>query len=358
MSKHVIVIGAGIVGASIAYNLSKAGCEVTILEQHSAASGATGKSFGWINANFPESQEFFRLRTESMHEHHALEHELGGDCGLVWGGSLWWEVQGREFNSHVSELSDLGYSVQVMTRSQVLELEPALSGIPEKIARFTDEGAADPIKLTHHLLTSCQRQGVKLLKGSKAQSLLFRASRCIGVRTDFGDFHADHTVVAMGTGAAKFLASASINLPMRDRKGMIVHTLPVEPVINHIMLSPEIHFRQQSNGSIVLGEDFGGGNINQAPDRLARELLDRLSKYLPGLAAPGIAEITMAMRPEPGDGFPVVGAPRGSKGLYIASMHSGVTLAPVVGKLAAREITSQGRETLLDPFRLERFQQT
>ncbi len=262
---------------------------------------------------------------------------------------------GSRIRKHVSILSELGYAVEVLSREQVLSREPGLSGIPERVARFPDEGAADAIKLTHRLLSRAKQRGARLIMGSKAESLLFRTSQCVGVRTNFGDFMADTIVVAMGTGSGSFLGQAGLELPMRDRKGLIVHTLPVEPVIGHIMLSPEIHFRQQSNGSIVLGEDFGGGTVNQAPEKLAADLLVRLSKYLPGLETPGIAEITVAMRPEPDDGFPVIGAPRGRKGLYIASMHSGVTLAPIVGKLAASEITGKTPEKILDSFRIERF---
>ena len=85
----VIVIGAGIVGASIAWNLSKRGCDVLVLDRSGPAAQASGNSFAWINASwFDQPDSYFALRTASLNEYHRLSAEL--DIPIRWGGSLEW----------------------------------------------------------------------------------------------------------------------------------------------------------------------------------------------------------------------------------------------------------------------------
>ena len=76
--KGTIVIGAGIVGASIAYHLARRGADVTIVDRVGAAAGATGKSFAWINAHHIESEAYHRLRYQSLAEYHRLDRDLDG----------------------------------------------------------------------------------------------------------------------------------------------------------------------------------------------------------------------------------------------------------------------------------------
>lgn len=357
MGHRVIVVGAGIVGASIAYYLARGGVQVTILEQYRPANGATGKSFGWINANFSASADYFSLREASMVEYHSLAADIDTNFSLQWKGSLWWEFKGEDFNQYIRHLEIYGYPVNIVTAGEFKELESYIAHAPGRSANFPSEGTVDPVALTNTLIAAAKHNGATLLCGCKVNSLLQSTGCCVGVETDFGEFHADTVVIAVGALAESFLSSPGINLPMNNQVGLIARTLPVASVLDHVLLSPKIHFHQHADGSILLGENYSGGKLNDDPLKLADDLLTRLHRYLPDVSGLEIGEITLGVRPIPMDGLPVLGTSDNLGGLYIASMHSGVTLAPIVGKLAANEILQDKPEELLNPFRLNRFTQ-
>lgn len=139
-----------------------------------------------------------------------------------------------------------------------------------------------------------------------------------------------------------------------------MHTQPVRRVIRHVILSPDIHFRQCSDGRLIVGEIFSGDRKNSLgvaadPVAFAENILARLKSKLPGVDGMAIARIVTGTRPVPADGLPVVGPSLEMPGLYLASMHSGITLAPLVGRLAAVELLGQEKSDLLDCFRPSRF---
>ena len=77
MTRHVVIVGAGIIGAAIAFRLSQGGARVTVVEGALPASGASGRSFGWINASFSLNEDHFLLRVAALTAHHALAADLG-----------------------------------------------------------------------------------------------------------------------------------------------------------------------------------------------------------------------------------------------------------------------------------------
>ena len=353
-------MGAGIIGSSIACYLARGGADVTIIEALRPGCDATSKSFGWINANFSEDHNYFKFREASIQEYRVLEKQFEKPCNLAWGGSLWWELEGIEYDNHIKGLESFNYPLKEIDATEFSVLEPHIAAPPERSTHFFNEGAVDPISCSKAMLDLAKKAGASLIIGCKAQELIFQGHRCTGVKTSEGDFYGDTTVVALGVNAQPFLARSNIQLPMKNGQGLIIHTRAVEPVLNHLVLSPNLHFRQQRNGSIVAAANYFGSELNQDPISTANDILARLKQHLANLNGLEIAEITIGTRPVPKDGYPVIGYPKNHPGLYITSMHSGVTLAPIVGKLACEEIlgnisSSNTLTPLLDPFRIERF---
>ncbi|MCX7888098.1 MAG: FAD-binding oxidoreductase [Rhodobacteraceae bacterium] len=355
---HVAVAGAGIVGAAIAHALAVRGARVTLFDA-APASGASAASFGWINASFAETDAYFALRRAAVAEWNEAEH-LRGPCGPRWGGSLWWEEEGEALAAQAATLRRRGHEAEVVGRETFARLAPAVADPPEAAILASTEGSVDAAAVARHLALLAAGAGATVLCGPRATGLILKGGRVSGFMTGHGEIEADESVVALGASTGDLLAGAGLRLPMDNRAGLILHTLPVRHMLDHLILSPDIHFRQDRDGRIVAGEIFSGdgpgsSGVSTAPWRLAAELLGRLDARLPGAGGLRAAQVLLGLRPVPADGLPAVGRPRHVTGLTVAVMHSGVTLGPLVGRLVAEEILSGSVSPLLAAFRPERF---
>ena len=152
---RVAVVGAGIVGASIAYNLSKRGCDVILLDKAGPAAQASGNSFAWINATyFDMPRSYFTLRSHSLNEYHRLAQDV--DIPIHWGGSLEWydsAEREKEVSDGVQRIQEYGAPTWLVSKQRVKELEPNLdTGSDRMVAWSSREGAVHPGDTTHALV--------------------------------------------------------------------------------------------------------------------------------------------------------------------------------------------------------------
>lgn len=338
----ILIIGAGILGASAAYHLARKGAEVTVLEATAPAAAASGRSFGWINASFYANPAHHRLRVEAM----AAHHRLGADLGQPdWQGTLWFEDQGAGFDAMQADLTALGYPVEALTRSQIAALEPALKAPPARALHFPAEGATDAAALTTALLAA---SGAKLLSGIAAKGLLETGGRITGARTAIGPMLADHTVLAAGTATPAVLHSIGLDLPLLTRPGLILRTKPTKLRLRHIIVSPEQEIRQTPDGSLIA--PCAANHQADSSETIAEGAAEATLANLRALFSDSIelADTRIGHRPVPFDTLPVLGPAR--EGLSLAVMHSGVTLAAFAGEALAALIMGQGVPALWAPY--------
>lgn len=350
--EKIVIIGAGIIGASLAFELARRGRAVTVVEAGLTAQAASGRSFGWINASFSLSEAHFALRVAGMAAHERLARALPGLHRTS--GCLWWEEQGALFDATARRLANAGYPLERLERAQVLAREPALQHPPEEALFFPTEGWVDAAALTRALLA---KSGARLLSGVEAR-LATNGGRVTGVTTALGPIAADQVVIAAGLGAPGLLAPLGFTLPMLHRPGLLLRTGPVDLRLTHILAAPEQEIRQEDDGRLLapaaafhqsdLGEDLSD------PLGQAEATLSRIGAML-GLTGLKAEAIMRADRPVPGDGLPAVGPVPGVDGLWLAVLHSGVTLAAIVAETLGAEIAGQGDERLLAPFRPARL---
>lgn len=347
---HVIVIGAGVIGASVAYHLAHGGAQVTVVDGGLAA--ASGTSFGWINASFYADVAHHRLRVAGM----AAYGRLGlADVPLRMAGALWWEEQGGALRSMHRDLVALGYPVEQLTGAQASALEPDLRGVPRDVLRFPSEGAAEVSALAAALIHA---SGARLVTGLAVTGLVETAGRIGGVATSGGVMNADHVVVAAGIGSPDILASVGVALPMLTRPGVLVRTTPVAATINSVLVTPHGEMRQMPDGRILASAVAGhqGDSASQVTEN-ASDIGARVLDWMQPMIDERLDwdRVAQAYRPVPKDGLPVIGAV-GPKGLHVAVMHSGVTLAAITGEAVAAEVLGQGGyDDLLAPYRPHRF---
>jgi D-hydroxyproline dehydrogenase subunit beta len=353
MKPHILIIGAGIIGAAIAHRLAPR-ARVTVLEAASPAAGASGKSFGWINASFFANPAHHRLRVEAI----AAWHRLGPPGRDVqWSGTLWWEESGDAFDAMAATLRELDYPLREIVATEFRALEPRIAMPPDRALHFTAEGAVDPAALTAHLLAAAADHGAQLWSGAGIRGLATSDAGVIGVLTDQGPVFADHVILATGTATESLLAPLDIPLPMVRRPAVLLRTQRLPPVIRHILVGPDGELRQDADGHLLtpaaLSHQSDASDILVAtPGTLADEGIARVATLFPDLDLRWTA-VTVASRPMPADGLPVVG--QVMPGLTVAVMHSGVTLAALMGELVAAEVLGQGPSPWLAPYRPTRF---
>ena len=353
--KQVIVIGAGIIGASIAWHLTRAGAQVTVISESGAGGVATPTSFAWINASWGNPEIYFRLRTRAMAEWRRLANELPG-LPLAWCGGLCWDLPADRLEAYAAEHSSWGYGIERVGRERAAQIEPNLVEPPEFAVYVAEEGVAEPVATARALLADAERHGAGVI-ASTVSALAQANGRTTGVDTSHGLIAADEVVIAAGVGSPDIAATAGIKLPIETPPGLIVHSRPHKKLLNGLVHAERLHVRQTAEGRIIAGSDFAGGDPGQNPEATARDLFAVTKAALRGAEGLELDFHTIGYRPHPIDGFPIIGRAEGMGGLYVAVMHSGITLAPAVGLFATREILDGERDPLLAPYGLERFAQ-
>ncbi|PWJ90889.1 glycine/D-amino acid oxidase-like deaminating enzyme [Mesorhizobium loti] len=354
-AKQVIVIGAGIIGASIAWHLSKAGAQVTVIADSAAGGVATPNSFAWINASWGNPEPYFRLRTRAMAEWTRLARDLP-EIPLSWCGGLCWDLSAADMETYASEHSAWGYGIERIDRAGAARIEPNLTELPDFALYVAEEGVAEPVAATKALLADAERLGARIIS-STVTALVQTDGKITGVDTSHGLIASDEVVIAAGVGSPEIAATAGINLPIETPPGLIVHSRPTEKLLNGLVLAERLHMRQTAEGRIIAGSDFGGADPGMNAEATAHALFAAMKAMLRDSDGLELDFHTVGYRPTPIDGFPIIGRAEGVDGVYVAVMHSGITLATAVGLFAAREILDGERDRLLAPYRLSRFAQ-
>ncbi|MEL7012926.1 MAG: FAD-dependent oxidoreductase, partial [Pseudomonadota bacterium] len=351
--KSLIIVGAGVIGAAVAYHLARAGARVTIVDAGHA--GATAASFGWINASFFLTEDHYHLRAEGI----AAYHRLGADIDLPinWCGSVCWE-EGR-LEDRQDALARLGYPVERLSGPEFAKLEPAVGTPPELSLHLPTEGVAEPVALAATLLHGALEAGARVMRGLRVVGVLQEGPRVTGVRTHAGDLRADEVFVAAGVGSRHVMEMVGFDLPMLHRPALVIKTAPVAPLLGHILVSNIGEVRQLPDGSLTLPAAVGHqGDASDEIGDLEAETeaaFARLQALVPDVPLT-LAETIVAERPMPGDGLPAVGPVR--PGAYLATMHSGITLAAIMGELISEELLNgetNHTRSWLAPYRPDRF---
>ena len=356
-SQHFIIVGAGIVGASLAFALTRLGQRVTVIERHAPAAGASSKSFAWLNANYPDTAAYFQLRIEALEHYRKLHHAFDLSEVLRFGGSLWWEDEGEDFDSHVALLESFDYRCSVVDAKRFAALAPRVQAPPERALHAPEEAGVALADLTRWMLDFAAGEGAAIQLGSGVDGLMIDGGRCVGVRTALGEHRADQVCLAAGVLTRDLLQEVGFDLPMQNAAGLILASQPQPPVLDQVIMSPDVHFRQDPDGTIRMGEIFSGAfEAGRDVPALAQTVIERVKARLNTPEPLRLAHSLVGTRPVPADGFPAVGGIAGITGLSVAVMHSAATLGPLIGELLASELVDGGALSgLLTAFRPDRF---
>lgn len=349
-SKRVVVIGAGIVGASLAYHLARKGAEVIVVEAGAIASGVTATSFAWINTTHNGPDPIPHLRSTAIDEYHRLETELP-DLQISWTGALFYSPS----TSETQQVSDSQPTGTLISRDQIRSLEPNLKNPPRHAVYKAEEGALDAVQATHTLIAGAQAHGAKVLTQTRMFGFTTQDDQVTGVETTAGSIDADVVVLAAGTGTSTLTEMLGVSLPIEASPSIFIRYRSPPGLVNTIISSPAMEVRQNAEGRLIAAEDFLDNTPENQAEAIATRAAKAIQKELHGVTFIEPELACVGLRPMPADGIPIVGPLPNIRGVYVCAMHPGVILAAIVGRLASEEILGDQPVAALSSCRPQRF---
>jgi glycine/D-amino acid oxidase-like deaminating enzyme len=350
-SPRIVVIGAGIVGASITHALARRGATVTLMDQDMPGQGVTARSFGWVNVNHGMAEAYHRLRQEAIEAWWKLDRDLGGGIVDGWRGAMVWHDDTGKAEAFVRDHLSWGYDSRLIARAEILAMEPALVHPPEVAAFSPSEGAVDPATVTRALIKAARHAGARIVERTRVHEIATETGRATAVSTDAGKISADVVVLAAGAGSATLVNA----LAVQTSPALLLRFNAPGPLIDRVLSGPNFEIRQTPDGQLLAAEDCPAGASQEEAEAKGRETLALIKTGLRGGDGLVLESVAIGQRPIPADGLPIIGFMPRVEGLYAAVMHAGVTLAPVIGDLAAAEILEDTEAPALALCRPGRF---
>lgn len=361
MEHPVVVIGGGIVGTAIAHELQLQGAPTMLVDRDVEPQGASAFSFASLTSFDEPQRDVYALKNHGIIAWGEWVKVYGDDLGVRFPGELRW-AESTEAGLVLAELfqqaSGRGYPVRFVTGEEVKKLEPASDFSGTFTATYARrDGQADPVRAIGTLTAAFTDHGGIPLIGRAA---LHVEESGIMVRIGEDRIEASTVIVAAGAETTALLQRLGWDLPMDPSPGLLCVTQPLERFLNRtVYVYPKgevpVHLRQLDDGRVLIGERAQDEVAKNPTQEHARTLLRQASKSFPILKDSDLDHFTVEWRPMPRDKMPIVGPLPGLPSLYVATGHSGVTIAPALAELIAKEIVEGAEQDRLKPFRPSRF---
>ena len=369
---HVVIVGAGILGASIAYHLTLHGVQVTVVDAGRPGEGATRVAFAWLNAYGKAPFSYYDLNRRSIDMWAGFARRLG--VHVTWGGELRWaatDAGAAALAAQAKALQAWGYPTRILDEGEVRELEPDLRFDAFTAASYTySDGHVDTLAVMRACLAAAQENGAVLRAGAPVTGVEIERSRsgtarAVGVHLGEESVPCDAVALAGGADMPALAEMAGLRVPHYHTFGATLLTQPLPPLFRHIAVLhsprerlPLINVRQLPDGAVMV-QSGSPDNTREADRGVTDEEVAQIAAdaraAMPMLRPIEIAEVRRGRRPIPQDGRSILGFAPEVGNVYVATTHSGITLTPLIGTLAAIEIAHGARVEMLAPFRPERF---
>jgi len=370
-TSDIVIIGAGVQGASLAFHIAQRGVTVLVLERHFLAAGATGRSSGLVRMYYEQETEA-RLAWESFQYFRNWPEMVGGECGFIRTGFIHIGVpeKGSQLQECVARHQRIGIPTFVVTSEDVRRLAPALLVHDFEIAAFEPEsGYADPHATTKSLMDAARRRGARLVQDCTVVGIKTSKGKVIGVETSKGEYYASVVVNAAGPWAPHIASMVGLRLPIDTiRHDVMVIRRPPQLSLMHPTVIDDIntmYFRPEAGRLTLLGLDdvntFGEspdgstervspGFVDQAVERICRRvpLMDNGSLQSTYCGYEGISVDVTAILDL-----------AGPEGFYLDCGFSGTGFktAPAIGRCMAELILDGKPKTVdLSPYSWKRFE--
>jgi glycine/D-amino acid oxidase-like deaminating enzyme len=369
-SIKVAVIGGGVIGASTAQQLARAGADVILLTETVLASGASGRSLSWLNAAGSWREPYHRLRMAGIDRYRTLSAQQPGLRWLRFAGGLAWYPQDKDEElrrRHDHEVAH-SYDSHLLKPEDVSAHTPGVNAaaIPDTGAIWNPgEGWVDLPSLVQFLIKDFLGRGGRLVTNAGRCTVRTHAGSVAGVATGDGElFGADAAVLATGAAVPPMLADLEITVPDATTIALLVTSRPVHHPLQAVLNTPRVSMRPTPDGALAIDSDWTNAHVTRGadgryrvPPAIIESLLAEASQVLQGKPELEAASYGIGPKPVPGDGESVFGRVDDVNGLYVAFTHSGATLGLIAGELLAYEIITGASHPMLAEFNVRRFGQ-
>lgn len=366
MRADILVIGAGMVGAAIGYGLASQGRSVIVLDGGDHDHRAAYANFGlvWLQGKGWNKPAYQHLTLASIRAWPDFSGELadltGVDMEYEGRGGLVFCVGEDDFEQRRARLRHLseqrggaGDDFEMLDRHEIERMFPRIRFGQEVVgASFgRHDGHANPMRLLLALQQGLVLRGGQLLRRHEVTRIAPAASGYV-VHAGGRTFSADRIVLAAGLNNAALAPELGLDVPVRPQRGQILVTERLAP----LMAYPGHDLRQTRDGTLLIGSTIEeAGFDSRATARSAARLSADATKVVPSLASVRVVRQWSGLRVMTPDGFPVYTESAECPGVFLATCHSGVTLAAFHAATLAPAISAGALPAELSPFREGRF---
>lgn len=350
---ETVIIGAGVVGNTIAFHLAERGHDVLVIDKNYPLSGTSGSTQAWIwvHTKTPASYAEFSMLSAELYPY--LKRRIGDvEYQRTGGISPIFDPRDLERAHRLIETHNArGIRIELLSRDEALGREPNLS--PSIIAATFSpiDGNVNPLRLVDAYRRAAQRHGARYSFYNPVLDIQEGHGR-FEVITHLGVVTCKRLVLAAGPWSAQLGRMVGISIPVRPVRGQILVTEPVQPLLRYTMSG----LRQTQNGEMLIGyskEEVGYDRRTTL--RVIRQTAAMAVRYVPSLRNVRIVRAFSGLRAMPQDELPILGSVPGHPGLYVAAMHSGYTLSPLVGVLMSELILDGDTSIPIDEYQITRF---
>jgi len=362
----VIVVGAGVIGCAVAYELARRGASVEIVDERPVAMGATQASAG-ILAPFIEAREgpMLDLTVRSLDMFDDFMTHVSADAGVAVAyrrtGTIdvaTSEAELRDLRAMAGALERRGVTALMLDAAATRAEEPQLGdgaagGLLIEVHGFV--AAAD---LTRALVAAARRHGAQLVESSRVRRVLRRDGDLV-VETDRGSLSGDALVVAAGSWSGEIAVDGiSARLPVRPVRGQLLALAWNGTPLRRVTWSSRCYLVPWDDGTLLVGATVEEAGFDErATVAGVRDLLEAASDLVPHAWSAGFRSVRVGLRPAALDNLPVIGASSVVPNLMYATGHyrNGVLLAPLTARLVADAMLDNRIDPLLAALTPSRF---
>jgi len=356
----VAIIGGGIIGCAIAYQLAKRQVDVLLIEKASrVGTEASWAGAGILTSHASTREPYPELCRASLAIYPSLAAELKSetdiDIEFIRSGTLsvfFDEAEAAGLIGLAERRVNRGFTAEILSPEQAWELEPAVSKSIAGAVLFPEDGHVRNPKMVTALAKGAANFGAKFLLGNPVTGFVRENGRVIGVVVNGETIHADSFVIAAGSWASNLTTLLDFPISISPAKGQIVLLEAMPPLIQRTIDGLGIYIVPRADGKILLGAtvEFVGYDKTPSVDGV-KQMIDAAVVIAPELAQSTFVQTWAGLRPHYRNG-PCLGYLPGYENVVLASGHfkNGILLAPITGQLIAELLTTGQTSLPLESF--------